>query len=610
MARAVTALCLESFPPRMATVSLRFVWPLLGLCLRIHASEIPPAAPALDLLLPYSNGHGPAHSHRWVRDCQPRLYGNSTHQTWPADSSRTAEEAQSRAFVTSVGNSSAKRWVYGHMTVVSDPVRTLSVLEPGGPGGCDGARLSPVEHTARSGGCLFAQNAGFFDTKTNGCLGNVVSEGRPVRNSRGVQNAQFGIRSDGSLVFGYLSEEDVLQQKSPFVELVSGVVWLLRDGQVYVNHSLQAECDKTQETGSLRYFVDVISARTAVGHDAAGRVVLVQIDGQTGQRGMNLWELADFLKENGVINAINMDGGGSSTFVRNGSLASYPSDHCVPDSRWRCARPVSTVLCVHARHCASGCSEHGVCGLSGQCECKPGFSGASCDRPQCEADGCGSHGLCTQKGCACDAGWTGHNCSRVCPSGLFGDGCNQTCSCLNGAPCDPVRGLCSCAPGFTGDKCQHACPVGWFGASCSEQCNCSDSCHCDAQSGSCNVSLTEETQRTLNTVGQCMAERMFKSWRQNEEIKLEQRYLSKSSWQIFSLSVALLLLAVSLSVYLLLWCRSSPLSSRPAQRDYSSVPLHDINGSLNSASSGKTRTGLSHSDSDSEEEVWTPQTDR
>lgn len=42
---------------------------------------------------------------------------------------------------------------------------------------------------------------------------------------------------------------------------------------------------------------------------------------------MSLWELADFLQRNGVVNAINLDGGGSSTFVANGSLASYPSDH-------------------------------------------------------------------------------------------------------------------------------------------------------------------------------------------------------------------------------------------------------------------------------------------
>lgn len=42
---------------------------------------------------------------------------------------------------------------------------------------------------------------------------------------------------------------------------------------------------------------------------------------------INLWEMAEFLLRQDVVNAINLDGGGSATFVRNGTLASYPSDH-------------------------------------------------------------------------------------------------------------------------------------------------------------------------------------------------------------------------------------------------------------------------------------------
>lgn len=37
--------------------------------------------------------------------------------------------------------------------------------------------------------------------------------------------------------------------------------------------------------GLFRTFVDVVSARTAVGHDAEGKLILFQIDGQTGVRG-------------------------------------------------------------------------------------------------------------------------------------------------------------------------------------------------------------------------------------------------------------------------------------------------------------------------------------
>jgi len=36
------------------------------------------------------------------------------------------------------------------------------------------------------------------------------------------------------------------------------------------------------------YFVDVRSARTAIGHDKDGKVVFVQLDGQTGVRGASL----------------------------------------------------------------------------------------------------------------------------------------------------------------------------------------------------------------------------------------------------------------------------------------------------------------------------------
>jgi len=37
--------------------------------------------------------------------------------------------------------------------------------------------------------------------------------------------------------------------------------------------------------GTLDYFVRVQSARTAVGHDKEGRIIVVQVDGKTGRSG-------------------------------------------------------------------------------------------------------------------------------------------------------------------------------------------------------------------------------------------------------------------------------------------------------------------------------------
>ncbi|XP_066538637.1 N-acetylglucosamine-1-phosphodiester alpha-N-acetylglucosaminidase [Hoplias malabaricus] len=528
-----------------------------------------------DVLLPYSSSHGPSHSHRYVRDCQPIVHGNVTHETRPPSNHSGSPEMEPRIFISHIrSNSNTSKWVSGHITVVYDPVRTVSVLEPGGPGGCGAFRKETVEKTVETRKCLVAQNGGYFNTRNGQCLGNVVSDGRLVQNSEGIQNAQFGIRKDGTLVFGYLSEEDVLDEVNPFVQLISGVVWLLRAGEIYINESIQAECDKTQETGSFQKFVEVTSARTAVGHDEEGRLILFHVDGQTGERGMNLWEVADFLKKQGVVNAINLDGGGSATFVLNGSLSNFPSDHCA-DPKWRCARHVSTVLCVHKRLCPSeDCSQHGTC-VDGQCVCQPGWTGPNCANLTCQPPACGDHGVCTPDGCVCDAGWIGANCSQECATGFYGDGCNQNCTCKNGGSCDSVHGLCTCPAGFHGVSCEEECPLGYYGLRCLQPCQCSDLCPCDPVTGSCNNTLHGERNSSLHRAGHCLATQMIKEWREQEEAQAPRPYLSEQSWVVITAVLAALLLT-SLTGNLIQVCQKFRGRLQP---EYSYVPLEEMNGS-------------------------------
>ncbi|XP_060028414.1 N-acetylglucosamine-1-phosphodiester alpha-N-acetylglucosaminidase isoform X2 [Erinaceus europaeus] len=430
-----------------------------------------------DILLPYAHRHARsagdgARVHAALRE----------HESWPATPG--ARGPTVHTFVSYFGD----RVATGHLTRAGHPLRTFSVLEPGGPGGCAARRRVTVEDTARVVGCSVAQNGGFFRMTTGECLGDVVSHGRRVSSAGGLRNAGFGVRRDGTLVTGYLSEEEVLDTENPFVHLLSGVVWLIRNGSVYINESLAMESDETQETGSFTKFVNVLSARTALGHDREGQLVLFQVDGQTEHRGLNLWEMADFLLKQGVINAINLDGGGSATFVLNGSLASYPSDHC-QDSMWRCPRQVSTVVCVHEPRCQPpDCNSHGTC-EGGLCRCTGSFwRGPACDELDCGPSNCSGHGLCTEAGCHCEAGWTGSNCSEVCTNHTFGKDCAQKCLCQNGAACDPIRGTCSCPPGFTGDTCAQECPLGWHGPSCRQPCSCEHQCPCDPRTGNCSLS--------------------------------------------------------------------------------------------------------------------------
>nr|XP_030140447.3 N-acetylglucosamine-1-phosphodiester alpha-N-acetylglucosaminidase [Taeniopygia guttata] len=519
-------------------------------------------------LRPYpARQHGPRHGHRHVRDCQPVQYGNVTHQAWPGDNSTAGPVAVTRTFVSYVpAEGSDRKVIYGHFTFVRNPLRTFSVLEPGGAGGCLAQRRAPVEETAKLRRCLVAQNGGYFNMETGECLGNVVSDGRLVRNSGGLQNAQFGIRKDGTMVFGYLSEEDVLDQSNPFVQLVSGVVWLLRNGEVYINQSRVAECGDTQTTGTFDKFINVISARTAVGHDRQGRLVLVHVDGQTESRGVNLWEMAEFLKQQGVINAINLDGGGSATLVLNGTLANYPSEHCSFDSMWRCPRSISTVVCVHEPGCdPPDCSGHGLC-VAGHCRCdSPFWAGPACDTLDCGPANCSLRGVCSAAGCLCDAGWTGSNCTEACAPGSYGESCSQKCRCQHGSSCDPVHGACSCPAGFYGTSCEHECPPGWFGPSCQSRCECDHSCPCDPETGSCNITHHGALQDHLHRAGQCLA---------SQEKSKEKFSLSESSWLSLSSALALLLVLSALgNVGLVLQGRR-----RQQDRDYRYYPLRDING--------------------------------
>jgi hypothetical protein len=86
--------------------------------------------------------------------------------------------------------------------------------------------------------------------------------------------------------------------------------------------------------------------RTAVGVDTRGRVLIVEVDGRqdTYSQGLPVVALAELLRSLGAVEAINLDGGGSSAAIVNGRLVSSPSD---TDSNGRhIERPVGDALVV------------------------------------------------------------------------------------------------------------------------------------------------------------------------------------------------------------------------------------------------------------------------
>jgi putative cell wall-binding protein len=72
----------------------------------------------------------------------------------------------------------------------------------------------------------------------------------------------------------------------------------------------------------------VRAPRSAIGHKRDGRLILAVVDGrQAGHSaGMTMLELAEFMLRLGAVEAIALDGGGSSTIVVDGRVTNRPSD--------------------------------------------------------------------------------------------------------------------------------------------------------------------------------------------------------------------------------------------------------------------------------------------
>jgi exopolysaccharide biosynthesis protein len=92
------------------------------------------------------------------------------------------------------------------------------------------------------------------------------------------------------------------------------------------------------------------------------KILLITVDGRDERAaGMNLHELAHFMKWIKADKAINLDGGGSTTlWIREGGVArvvNHPSGHVTPDSRLQARdsrigsqRPVANAIVIKLKN--------------------------------------------------------------------------------------------------------------------------------------------------------------------------------------------------------------------------------------------------------------------
>ena len=110
-------------------------------------------------------------------------------------------------------------------------------------------------------------------------------------------------------------------------DVVNGGPTLVENGQLNVTAKRDGMV-RTNDSNSFFYgWVHKRNPRTIAGVDAQGRTLIVTADGrQTTSLGLSIKESADVARSLGMVSAINLDGGGSTTMVQDGKVVNSPSD--------------------------------------------------------------------------------------------------------------------------------------------------------------------------------------------------------------------------------------------------------------------------------------------
>lgn len=142
-------------------------------------------------------------------------------------------------------------------------------------------------------------NADFYNMSTGKPSGALVMEGVQY-NGAGAENF-FAILKDGTPVIG--SNSDWVTYADQVQEAVGGSWILIKDGELTAYGNGSYSSDR--------------APRSAVGITAEGKVVMVVVDGRQTpySAGVNAAELAQIMLDAGCVQAMNLDGGGSSTFA-------------------------------------------------------------------------------------------------------------------------------------------------------------------------------------------------------------------------------------------------------------------------------------------------------
>ena len=200
----------------------------------------------------------------------------------------------------------------------------------------------PVSRQASSAGAVAAVNAGFFSIKNGGSVTYIRTEGKILdRDTASVwiknpnMNGAVMIDTSGRVVIGEGRTNKWYDNNTQYRDV-------LVTGPLLLENSEKSVLPETS-------LVIARHPRTAAGTTGRRKLVLLTLDGRTDQSaGMSLNELTDMMISIGCVDAVNLDGGGSTTMWVKGKpfsgVVNMPCDNRMFDHEGE--RAVSDIIII------------------------------------------------------------------------------------------------------------------------------------------------------------------------------------------------------------------------------------------------------------------------
>lgn len=226
-------------------------------------------------------------------------------------------------------------WQHLNVLEVNPSKRTLSLA-------AEKTTLVPTSQLATQKQALAAVNAGFFNMKDGGSVSFLKSAGQVIHFSDAKHVEENSFILGGALIWAQNQPIQIEYGLPDSTYLADTYQNVLLTGPVLLKNGLEVPLKKAS-------FNDNRHPRTGICLTEKDRVILITADGRNEQAlGLNLHEFSIILKDLGCKDAINLDGGGSTTMYIKGKpdagVVNMPSDNKLFDHQGE--RKVANALLI------------------------------------------------------------------------------------------------------------------------------------------------------------------------------------------------------------------------------------------------------------------------